>query len=259
MSFLNSSAFGVLVARGDVAGWSAVNKFGRTNNVDSGVVTDIHDGAGTNVIWDAPTAARIHAIVSTSASDDGDPVGVGARTIKVYGLTSWDTAEVSETITLNGTGSVDTVNAYVIIHRIKVVTFGTSGPNVGTITATAATDATVTATILPGQGQTQMAIYGVPSTQTLFMTRYYATILKTSGSAVSADLSIVCAEEASNFRSGYVTKQTGSIHEDGTSALVHPFDPPKSFAGPCIIKIQATGSAADVDVSAGFDAYLVDN
>ena len=252
-----ASNFGLDAARGLVPGISTVNKFGRTNNVDSGVSTDIHDGAGTNVIWDAPTAARIHAIVSNSGSDTS--AGTGMRTLKVYGLTSWTTAETSETVTLSGGTPVNTVNAYVIIHRMKAVTYGTSGPNVGTITATAATDGTVTATILPMEGQTQMAIYGVPSTQTFYMTKYYATVLKTGGTAISADIQMLANEEAASFRTGYVIKQTGSIHEDGTSNLVHSFDPPKSFPGPCIIKIQAIGSAADCDISAGFDGYLVTN
>lgn len=69
------------VAAGNVPGNKSVNKFGRSTNVDNDVATDIWDRANATHdqdIWIAPTQARIHNIASTSANDDGDPVGVGA-------------------------------------------------------------------------------------------------------------------------------------------------------------------------------------
>jgi len=178
--------YGLAVARGLVTGQSSVNKFGAAPDGIQTSATDVWSLANstpTQQIWLAPTAARIHAIVSTSANDDGDPVGTGARTIRIYGLQTWDTAETSEVVTLNGTGAVNTANSYVIIHRMKVLTMGASGPNVGTISATAATDNTVTAVILPGDGQTEMAIYGVPSVQDFYLTRWSGAIGKSTAAA----------------------------------------------------------------------------
>ena len=87
------------IAQGVMPNALAVNKFGRATNVDSGVATDIHDGAHATEdldIWVAPTQARIHNIKSSSASDDGSPVGVGARTLRIYGLTAWDTQQLKK-------------------------------------------------------------------------------------------------------------------------------------------------------------------
>lgn len=252
------------IAKGDVPGHSLVNKFGRTTNADDDDPTDIWDRANVThnqPAWLAPTAARVHALVSTSASDDGAPAGVGARTVKIYGLADWDTVESSEIITLNGTTPVNTVGSYVIIHRIKVMISGGSGPNVGTITATAATDGTVTAQIEPGQGQTQMAIYGVPSTQVAYMTKFYASLLKANlgTGQVVANVNLFWAFDVENFPNVWQVKHSDGITTYGTSKQDHEYNPYNGFAGPGIFKLQITTGANNMDVSGGFDVILVDN
>lgn len=246
------------IAQGVMPNALAVNKFGRATNVDSGVATDIHDGANATEdldIWVAPTQARIHNIKSSSASDDGSPVGVGARTLRIYGLTAWDTDEVSEDITLNGTTNVATTNAYVIIHRMKVLTKGATNVNVGKITATAVTDGTVTAQINAGDGQTQMAIYGVPSTKTAYMTAYYASAIKSSAS-LSVKITLLVNPTPDTELLNFLTKHTVGIATEGANYVRHNFEPYFAISGPSIIKVQGDSSANDTDVSAGFDLVL---
>lgn len=249
--------FNLLVARGLVDDHYSLNKFGRSDNVDSGVDTDIWDRANaTNdqATWLAPTAARIHNIVSTSTADAS--AGTGMRTIKIYGLRSWDSTEVSETITLNGTTNVATTNSYVIIHRMKGVTWGTGGTNAGTITATAATDATVTAQIQAGEGQTQMAIYGVPRGQTLYLTKLYAAAEKASAS-LGVKVTLLANTYPDVVPTGFLTKHTLGLTSEGSNAVERVFDPPNGFTGPCIIKIRGNSSANDTSVDAGFDGILI--
>lgn len=253
----------ISVAQGNIPGSYAVNKFGRNIEIDSGVTADIWDGGytlasgGTSLIWVVPTQARIHDIVSSSASDDGSPAGVGARTLRVYGLKSWDTAEVSEDITLNGTTNVPTVNSYVIIHRMEVLTKGATNVNVGTITATAQTDNTITAKIEIGKGQTLMAIYGIPSTQKLYLSKIHASVLgKATG---SADIALLANPEPNAELLNFVFKHTFGIVASGGNPSVQLFSPPKRIDGPAIIKIQAVAAANDTDISAGFDGILVSN
>ena len=246
------------VPAGCVPGKSAVNKFGRATNVDTGIATDIWDRANATAdqdIWTAPTQARIHQITSTSASDDGDPAGVGARTIQVYGLTSWTAKETSEIITLNGVANVPTANAYVIIHRMKVLTKGATNINVGIITATADTDASVTAQINASEGQTQMAIYGIPSGISAYMTAYYVSAIKAAAS-LSVKVSLLVNQTPAAELTNYLVKHTIGLATEGSSYVRHMFEPYFKITGPAIIKIQGNSSALNTDVSAGFDLVL---
>lgn len=252
------------VAQGNIEGTTSVNKFGRSTNVDSSVDTDIWDRANATDdqdIWVAPVQARVHNIASDNAADDGSPVGNGARTIRVFGLPDWNSAEVSEDIVLDGVANVATVNSYVIIHRMRVLTSGTSGPNVGTITATAVTDGTVTAQINPSEGQTQMAIYGIPSTQTAYMTQFYASILRANlGATVSfADLRLLFNPQPDDNTNTYLVKHSIGVGSNGNNPFYHPYQPYNRFSGPGVLKLQASGSANNLDISAGFDLILVDN
>lgn len=260
--YMSGYDFGLEVARGNIAGISKVNKFGRAPSGVQTTLTDIWDRADatpTQSVWTAPTTARVHAIVSTSTSDDGDPAGVGARTIQVYGLTSWSTAETSEVITLDGTTPVNTSNSYVIIHRMKVLTKGATNVNVGVITATAATDGTVTAQINAGEGQTQMAIYGIPSIQTAYMKSFYGTVNKSGGTVGTVNFSMKVNPEPDVELTQFLTKNTRGVQSTGTSSGIFEFDPPFTISGPAIIKISGEASSNDLEASAGFDLYLENN
>jgi len=256
MSRDTRSDFDDQVALGNVEGVYSVNKYGRSTNVDA-AATDIWDLTASQPIWLAPTASRIHAIVSASANDTA--AGTGARTVQIYGLKDWDSKESSEVITMAGETPVNTENAYVIIHRMKVLTWSTAGPNAGIIKATAASDSTITAQILAGAGQTQMAIYGVPSTQTLLINKMYTSLLQASALTGLCDITLLYNPIPKTLTTKFLTKHSSGISAVGDSRSPDDFKPAKKFLGPGILKIQALGSAADLDVSAGFDGKLYDN
>ena len=244
------------VSRGVIVGAKTVNKFGRNPDVDTGTVPeDIWDGAGATPVWVPPTQARIHDIASTSANDAA--AGTGARTVRVNGLTSWDKPEVSEDVTLNGTSNVATTNAYVIIHRMKCLTFGSGETNAGNITATAQSDGSVTAQITAGFGQTLMAIYGIPSVQELYICQWYMDMNAVAAASNGAGMSLLVNERADQSDSGFLVKHFLGLYASGSSHIGHSFIPPFKVAGPAIVKAQAnTVTANNTDLSAGFDGVL---
>ena len=241
-----------------ISAQNKLNKFGRAPSGVQTTATDIWDRADatpTQQIWLAPTAARIHTIQSTSASDVSG--GTGATTVIVSYLPTWSLAEQTETVSGNLNAGIAMNNAAVMIHRMKVVPQSTSTtPNAGTITATAATDATVTAQINPGEGQTQMAIYGIPSTKKLNLKDFYATINKSSGTLGTINFSLLVNPNPDVQTVSFLTKNTRGLQSTGASSGVFGFDPVYVVTGPAIIKVQGIASSNDIEASAGFNGYL---
>lgn len=254
--------FPLAVARGAIAGWRTVNKFARNIEIDSGGTADIWDGGhvtapgNESLIWVAPTQARTHTIAS---SDSGDTAGgVGARTVRIFGLKDWTSRQITEDVTMSTSSPPVTTNSFVIIHRMKVLTKGATSSNVGIITATATTDGTVTAQIRAGQGATQMAIYGISSVEKAYMSRLYGDVNKAGGAAGLMDVSLIVNPEPNSELTNFVIQHTFGLQTVGTSAQPIPFDPPKIIEGPAIMKVQGISGTNDMDVSAGFDLLIED-
>jgi hypothetical protein len=270
MAYMGQKDFLLEVAKGNVPGHYSVNKFGSSTFVSQAGPWDVWDK--DQQFWLAPTAARVHQIESTSDADafgDGDnPQGAGARTVRIFGLKTWDTAETFEDVNLDGidddTNPVNTVESYVMIHRMIVLTTGSVGPfsNVGTISATAVVDGTVTAQINTPKGQTQMAIFGVPSTQIFYMYDFHASVAHTSAAPNTADSAGVIVFQSTDIVNNptvFTFKHTAAVQDNGTTSLQLPFGPPKIFEGPCIIKLAMVASKDDAFVDASFDGILIDN
>lgn len=129
-------------------------------NADIDIASGYEDIWTQGGSWAAPTTDRVHAIVSTDAKDDLG--GVGAEYIYIEGVSGGELT--SETVELNGTSSVNTSNSYSSIHLMRVTQAGSENDNAGTITATAATDSTVTNAIAAGSNRSHAAVFQVPST-----------------------------------------------------------------------------------------------
>ena len=137
---------------------------------------------------------------------------------------------------------------------------GTSQPNQGLITATATSDGTVTARIEVGEGQTMMAIYAIPSIETLYITQIGVITGKAGGASGLVDVNLYVNQEPDSQLLAYTLKHHTGLQTVGSSATPNIiFDPPKKIAGPAIIKMQSDSGTNNMDVAAWFNGYVVTN
>lgn len=223
-----------------------------TATSSSGVVTltAVTAGAAGNslTLVCADTDAVTVSGANFTLGDDANITGV--TSIRITGVDS-TYAEITEDIDLNGTGSKNTVNSYLRINSMVALGVGSNGSAVGNITATAATDGTVTAKILAGKCEAQNAYYTVPLNKTGFILSSYAS-LPALGS-VTGQLAVDVRE----YGKGWVSR--GLLGLSGTVVPVVPYTFPSPVVAPAKsdIRLRANTSTDNVDVIAGAQILVV--
>jgi hypothetical protein len=246
VNWLDQSDLSLSISKGIVPKHGFVNKFGNNPSIDLATPEDVWDGGAIYVF---PTTARLHDITSSSITDDGDgsPLA-GARTLEIQGL-DINYNEIDEVIILNGTADVETQNAYLRIYRMIVRTAGATGSNVGTITATAQVDGTVSAQITIGKNQTLMSVFTIPAGKTAYVTNVYGSMgVKQSGSVDFA----------------FLVKPFGEVFQvklqlSTADYVYHKFSPYSVITEKSDLKVRADVSANGSNVSAGYGLIIVDN
>jgi hypothetical protein len=194
-------------AKGAISGTGIITKFGFNDVVSTGTTPeDIWNYGGVFV---PPTTARVHYITSSSSNDTSS--GTGARTVLIYGING-SYARITETVTMNGTSNVSTANSYLHIHLMQETSVGSNGSNVGTITATAQTDATVTCSMDAGQGQSSSTIYLVPDGYKGYIMKIRARMSNTTSNSTA-----VVALYTQPFGAGYQLKTRLGMNNNGNS------------------------------------------
>jgi hypothetical protein len=242
--------FELQVARNQIMGHYALFKFGINGDVGTSVETVWAQG-GTYVY---PTAATVMKISSSSADDAA--AGTGARTISIAGLDA-SYNEISETVTLNGQTEVNTVNSYLRITRMFVVTAGSGATAVGVIyagtgTVTSGVPATVYGMIAIGANQTQMAFWTVPAGYTLYL---MGTFYSSGNSTANAFTNFQLIQRPL----GGVFRQQSSTRTPGSGDFVLDLHTPVAFPEKTDIEIRAIASAGSSNVSAEFEGIYIKN
>jgi hypothetical protein len=242
------------VAKGNIPGHSAVNKFG--HNPVATNLSDVWAGLGTYPFY--PLTAQAMELVS-SATQDEFASGIGAKTVMVFGLDSnWD--EISETVELDGQDPVDLQNTYLRIHRAVVVTAGEWNTNYGNITIEQDGAAGDTAAyISAGDGQTQQAIYTIPNGKTGYFIKGYVGISDNDKSGEAAQFK--WRAKANNGVNGaWATKGQISCTSIGSSWWQYEYGIP---AGPLPektdIRLECSSVTAAMGVVGGYDILMVDD
>lgn len=224
----------------------------------TGLVTASLAGAVVTVSAVAQgTAANSYTFVADTASvtesgsgtmAGGRAEGTGAREILVTGLDA-NYAETTETVVLNGTTPVNTVNSYLRINKLEVTESGSGKAAAGNITATAATDTTVTSRILAGFNESRQAVYTVPANRTAFIVNSYAAIPNQTSKKAQVEVL------ARPFGLGYVQKDILAIDADNIS--YQESTRTISLAAKTDVRMLATVSADNSVVHAGMQLLVV--
>lgn len=232
------------VEKGNVPGHTGVRVFGHNPDVDVGT-EDVWEDGGTLTRM---TSAETMNIVSTSTDDDGSPVGTGARTVQVDGLDG-DFVAASEVVTMNGTTDVLTSNTYIRVSDLMVLTADATATNsnLGIITATASSAATVQAAMGVGDGLSHGIHYTVPAVKTGYLTKVELNVARNT-SAVARVIydAIITPPGAASFT---IVKK--AMTSDQSEIEIY-FIPPVKFAAKSDIKMVATTDKADTELYARF-------
>jgi hypothetical protein len=206
--------------------------------------------------YNEPTANGQRSIVSSSASDAA--AGVGARSVKITYLDATGAGPFTETLALNGVTPVNTASLTIcFIEKMEVLTVGTTGSNVGTITLLTATGGggTVIGTIgignivaAVGDNQTLWAHHYVPVSR---VSRVSSILVASIAAGVAAYATFFLKAQAlpvgtnSNLIVSQLLRSLGPLNTNLTVPL--------KVTGPARIAAFGIPGANNETLSASFD------
>ena len=236
------------LSRGLILGHSVVHIHGHNDDVDVGT-EDINESGGDLAYL---SAAETMLIASTSASDAS--AGTGVRSLRINGIDA-SGATLSEDITLNGTSSVTTVASFLRVNDLISLTAGSAGSNVGDITCTASTAATVQNQIAVGKGIDQNSSYTVTTGCKLYVYLLEWNAAKLSGGGTPRILMTWRCRTSGSAP----WRQLFSKHLDTgvTDELDARFPQPIEISGGSDLRFSATTDTANSEAHVRAHAVLI--
>lgn len=236
------------IAKGQIAGHSVVAGSGYSSVISTTTTAStIWTG---NSLYVYPPAATVMTLSSSSALDT--VAGTGARTVHIRGLDA-SYNRISEVVALNGQTAVSTVNSYLRVFGINVLTAGSLLVNqgvlyAGTGTVTAGVPATKYAIANLGDNASFIASYTVPAGFTGFIAQAVVSIGKgkdTEWSTWVAPFGMVMRKARNGYLFESTTVQINNI----------PLVAPEKTD----VELRGKSVNANTDMSINFDFVLVDN
>jgi hypothetical protein len=242
------------VAAGRVPGFSAIHKFGRNPDIDT--VSGFSDlwndflSVGHYTGFDA-TVAEIVEVFSSSAADT--LAGTGARTVQLIGQGAGN-VEQTEIINLNGTTPVNTNLSYLRLDRAIVLTGGSGGENVGTISGRqSVTTANAFFHIPIGANRTTICCLTIPANKVGYVRSAFATLAKKGNAGVEPRALV-------RFPGGvFQVVEWLAISGSGSSYIDRQFNIPLiPVPAGTDIKLQADTDTNNIGVAGGIELILED-
>lgn len=232
-----SEPFELQVARGQITGHYRVHKFGFNS-----LINEIEE-----TIWDVgalyvyPSAAVKMTATSTDGANDEDVQ------VTVQGLDA-DYKEISETVTLNGSGTQETNSFFLRVFRAFIE--GSQEPS-GTINIT--NTGTTYARITLGDNQTLMCVWTVPAGYTAYLFQKDVTCL-TEANNKFGTISLLARKLGGVFR----IQDKFSVQNGHTEVA---YSTPLQFPEKTDIEVRAIGSSSNsaLHVSAALDIIYIKN
>jgi len=228
------------IAEGNVPDHSAVRRFGHNANVAVAWET-VYNVSNLKTYL---TAGERLKITSSSAADDGSPLGNGARTVTITGLDD-NYAIISETVVMNGVANVLTDAFFLRISCLTVTTAGATGYNEGTITASDNADAIILEQIEIQKNTSLCACYTVPAGYTFYVTQAMVTEASSKGSQLGFWVRM--------FGVLWTMQRTVVLLDSGS---VLPMTIPMKLPSKTDIEIRAKAVLAGANVTAGFEGWI---
>ena len=241
----NIRDFWLEVAEGGIPGYSLVHKFGAS----AAIGTSLAPVCLANS-YPTPTSAAALEFVSDSVNDTA--AGSGAREVTVIGLdANW--AEVSQTVTTNGTSAVALGTNLLRLYRWYVSSSGTyatsaTASHAGTLTIRAAgggaTWSKITVSPFP-MGQSQIGVYTIPLGKTAYIIGGHVYVSSTK----AVDVLIFQRPNANDVTAPYSGGMRLVSQWAGVTGYIpiEPAAPRGRFVGPCDIGFMgktATGTGS---------------
>jgi hypothetical protein len=240
------------VSKGQVAGASSVYKFGYNPDINGTEETIWSQGG--DVVW---PAAAFTAFISSSSTADTS-AGTGAQTVTVEGLDE-NYAFQSVTVNMNGQTQVQIGDAsgWIRINRAFVDVAGSGGTAAGTvyIAATGVSSGVPTGTIyasITDGNQTQMAVYTVPASHTL----YLDDLIFTAAISVANNYATVKLNTRDFGSNVFRTKFINVLQ---SNELVIEFVFPLAIPEKTDIECRAVTSNTNNQIGASFQGVLIAN
>jgi len=202
----------VSISEGSIPGVASNEKFGMNNGVGTAYETMWWgDGTGGDYAW--PASGQTMYLSSSDADDT--VAGAGAQTVEVDYLDS-NYAEQSVTLDMAGVLASAAILDVFRIQRMRVVTDGATGPNLGHIylgtgTITAGKPANIFGSIgfdaTAGFGQSLQAFWTVPLGKTAFITDIEGGVDVAKG--------VDCMLQTRAFGEAWNTRSTRDLYQTG--------------------------------------------
>lgn len=166
-------------------------KFGRNSDVDvNSAPEDIWEGSG--LYTGQPLDYIPQTVEITSDEEEDNPTGTGARTVMITGLKTPESTEYEhETLPVNGVATATSIGTWWRVNSLTVVTAGSTGSNIGTLTCVSSTDPTIVFAVATSTfNQSTVGAYTIAAKTEMLLKTLRMSIVRASGASGSATLSL---------------------------------------------------------------------